>query len=143
MTSQDWKEVEEKLDSFYTLVNLNCDGYIVTLCLKRIDQFKNGICVYVNDYIRGKWLTEDCEERRRFMRPVEKYAYSQKMRASLKKISKRLRNKMGLPDPEKKITFYAPYWTSFKRLKSHLIKNNVNIEMIREQAVIEDVEKSG
>lgn len=132
MTSQDWKEAEERLKSFWSPVRLKCDGYDITLRLERLDQFKNGILVCVNGEIRGEWLSKDCEERRRFMRPVKKSVWTQKQKASLKKISKRLRQKTGLFDPDAKLTFYYLHWTSFKALKSHLIKHNSNIEMVRE-----------
>lgn len=29
-------------------------------------QFQNAIAVYINGSFKGKWLVEDCEERRRF-----------------------------------------------------------------------------
>lgn len=130
MTSQDWKEVEECLKSFYSSVQLNCDGYEITLRLERIDQFKNVIVVYVNGEWKGKWSIEDCEERRRFFRPVKKSTFSQKQKAALKKMSKRLRQKYGYPDPDASYTYYAPYWTSFRALKSHLIKKNSTIKLI-------------
>lgn len=132
MTKQDWKEVEESLKSFYSIARLRCDGYEVAFVLKRISQMKNGICVYVNSVLEGKWLLEDCEERRRFLCPMKKSVYSRKQKEGLKKFSKRLRTRLDLPDPDKKYTYYLPYWTSFKSLKSHLIKNNSNIELVRE-----------
>lgn len=132
MTPQDWKEVEERLNLFSAIVKLRCDGYEVTLVLKRISQFKNAIMVYVNGEIRGSWLAEDCEERRRFYRPRVKSLYSQKQKAALRKVSKKLRKKFGLPNPEAKYTFYDFYWTSFKALKCHLIKHNKSIERVSE-----------
>lgn len=133
MTSQDWKEVEEELKSLYSLVKLKCDGYEVALALRRISQFENAILIYVNGVMKGKWIIEDCEERRRFFQPCSKSSYSQKQKESMKKISKRLRKKYDLPDPDAKYTFYRPYWKSFTALKRHLIKNNNTIEMVREQ----------
>ena len=139
MTSQDWQEVEERLNHFYTFVELICDGYKVTLVLVRVTQFKNVIRIYVDGQIKGIWYTEDCEERRRFFRPVSKYAHTQKEKAHLNKISKSLRRKMGpWYDPNKKYTYYLPSWTSFKTLKSHLIKNNSNIELILEDKTNEN-----
>lgn len=133
MTPQDWKEVEKRLENFWLPVKLKCDEYELTLRLERINQFKNAILVYVNGLMKVKWMTEDCEERRRFFRPKKQSAYSQKQKAALRKMSKRLRQKAGLPDPDDTYTYYIPYWTSFKALKSHLIKNNSNIQLVREQ----------
>lgn len=133
MTPQDWKEVEEKLKSFYDHVKLNCDGYEVTFILRRLSQFKNAIQMYVNGYMKGVWILEDCEERRRFIRPIKRYLHSPKGRARLKKFPKRWRKESKLLDPDAVVVGYLPYWTSFKSLKSHLIKNNQSITLIREK----------
>jgi hypothetical protein len=135
MTPQEWKEVEESLKSFYSLVKLRCDKYEITLCLERQNQFKNAIMIYVNGKIQWKWATQDCEERRRFWKPVHRYVHTQKVRAGLKKMSKRLRVELGdYYDPNKKFTYYTPMWTSFRALKNHLIKNNHKIELIKEES---------
>ncbi|WP_041720240.1 hypothetical protein [Alkaliphilus metalliredigens] len=128
MKSEEWKKVEVKLESFYTSVKLDCDGYEVTLKLERMGQFKNVIAVYVNGSIKGKWYLEDCEERRRFFKPTTRSMFSQKdKKEAYKKLSKKLLKEM---EERFKYTTYQPYWTSFKSLKSHLIKNNNVIELI-------------
>lgn len=132
MTPEDWKEVKERLEDFYSTVKLKCDGYEVILLLGRISQMENAILIYINGEVKGKWLINDCEERRRFMRPVKKSVFSQKQRTQMKTISKKLRQKYGLPDPNASITAYYPYWTSFNSLKRHLIKHNDSIELVRE-----------
>jgi hypothetical protein len=130
LTKEDWKTVEDNLKLFYTLVKLKCDGYNITLRLERLTQFKNGIAIYVNGKFEGKWLIEDCEERRRFLRSVNMFLYTQKQRANMKKISKGLRKKCGLPDPDVRSTYWTYYWNSFQSLKRHLIKNNTTIELL-------------
>jgi len=130
LTTQDWKEVKENPKLFYSNVRLKCDGYEVTLVLGRIAQFENAILVYVNGEMRGKWLTEDCQERRRFMQPVKKSLYSQKQKAAMKKMSKKFRTKYDI-DPDKAYTYYRPHWKSFNSLKRHLIKHNESIELVK------------
>lgn len=130
MTPQDWKEVEKSLKSFYSAVNLMCDGYKVTLLLGPISQFKNALLVYIGGEIRGKWLREDCEERRRFFRSVTKSICSPKEKKAWKKLSKKTRLEL---EAMTRYTSYYSYWTSFRALKSHLIKNNSEIELVREQ----------
>lgn len=129
VTSQEWKEAEERLKSLWSPVKLKCDGYDLALCLERIGQFKNGILVYINGVMKMEWLAEDCEERRRFLRPVKKSVFSQKQKAALRKVSKRVRKENGLPELDASYIEYVPYWTSFRALKSHLIKHNSEIEM--------------
>lgn len=131
MTSDDWKKVEKRLENFYDIVELNCDGYKVELVLTREKPMKNNIVIYINGVIKGEWITNDCEERRRFFRPVKKYLYPQKYRASMKKEPKWLQREF--PNTDRTYTFYVPDWLSFKALKSHLIKNNENIELITKE----------
>lgn len=127
ITAAEWKNVEESLKSFYHVVKLKCDEYVLTLKLEHISQFENGIGFYVNGEFKGKWLMEDCEERRRFFQPVTRSFMTAKQKAMVKKMSKKRRDQV---DEEHKITFYRVYWKSFKALKSHLIRNNQNIELI-------------
>ena len=67
MTAEEWKKVDKSL-KFVTSqgITLKIDGYKVYLFLTQKSQFQNAIAFYVNDEFRSKWLTEDCEERRRF-----------------------------------------------------------------------------
>lgn len=134
MTPKDWKEVGESLKLFYSTVKLRCDGYEVTLLLGRISQFKNAILIYINGVVKGEWLSKDCEERRRFFRPVTKSLFSRKEKSSWKKLSKKTRLEL---EAKCRYTSYYSYWTSFRALKSHLIKNNDNIELIREHPAAE------
>lgn len=130
MNPQEWKEVEESLAILWSPVKLKCDGYEVTFILERISQMKNAILFYIGGVCKAKWALEDCEERRRFLCPVQKSAYTSKQKEGLKKFSKKLRAKLDI-DPDKKFTYYHLYWTNFKSLKRHLIKNNKSIELVR------------
>lgn len=61
------EKVDEALASVWSpCVHLKIDGYKVSLNLTQKSRFQNVIMVYINDEFRGKWLMEDCEERRRF-----------------------------------------------------------------------------
>ncbi len=125
MTQEDWKQVEEKLSWPYGVAILHCDGYRLTLQVKQ-DKMRLVILFYVDGWFKGEWLLNDCEERRRFCRPQERYIHPAKMRTpKLIKIHK----KYGWPLPDKKITSYWPWWNNFKTLKAHLIKNNKSVEI--------------
>lgn len=127
MTPEDWKYVEERLKGLFSPVVLDCDGYRLHLELKRISQFKNAICFYVDGFFKVKWVLDDCEERRRFFRPITKRMLPKK---ASKGISKKMVKQFGL---DKTYTNYRGDWTSFRSLKSHLIKNNKEITLIREE----------
>lgn len=131
MSKEDWAEVEQALKSFYNTVELDCDGYFLSLRLVRTDTFRNAIVFYVNGRYLGKWALDDCEERRRFHRPMQISAYPKKYRAILKKMNKRQRQIVRI-DPDKKITYHSGQWTSFAALRRHLTKHNTDISLIRE-----------
>ena len=86
------------------------------------------IAFYVNGSCKGKWMQEDCEERRRFFRPVKKSAWNAKSRLAMQKMSKRMLKRMNV-DPAETFTVHYPWWTSFKALRSHLVKHNTSIEL--------------
>ncbi len=133
MKDADWKHVEETLAILYHPVELDCDGYRLRLELVRIGKMELGICFHVNGSFQGAWVREDCEERRRFFRPIVRPAYTGAFRKSLGKLRKATRKELGV-DLEKTFTYYAMHWTSFKSLKRHLVKNNQNIELIKGEA---------
>lgn len=126
VTVEDWKNIEQELIRLYNRVVLICDGYDLTLVLERHGQFRNVIAIYVNGVVEGRWIMEDCEERRRFFCPKTKRVYSEKKLAGIKKLSRKLYKELAAA----RYTCYEPYWSSFRAMKSHLIKNNKNIEMM-------------
>lgn len=126
MTNEDWAYVEESLKIPFKFVTLECDGYKLDLCLQRINTYKMAICFYVNGYLKCEWFN-DCEERRRFFKRAEKSILTPEGKKKFKKMSKK--KQAELHDSYFYET-YAPYWTSFKSLKKHLIENNESIELI-------------
>nr|DAZ25494.1 MAG TPA: hypothetical protein [Caudoviricetes sp.] len=128
MTSEDWKQVEKDLKfvDLYT-VKLLIDGYEVSLQLRQISQFRNAIVVYVNGVFRGKWLTEDCEERRRFF-PCKKRCLTNTN--ELKKMG--IRSKKEIQKYKESATYnqYSSAWTNFKAMKKHFEMNNKSIEIL-------------
>ncbi len=125
-TAEEWKEIEDRLSGFYGTVVLRVDGYKITLQVQRIKVRQYAIMLYVEGVFKGKWLGEDCEERRRFCCPRTKFLWSRENRRLGKKAKQRLKS-INI-DMDKKYIWHTPYWTSFKALKAHLLKNNVNIE---------------
>lgn len=132
MTKQDWAYVEEQLKKQFVIVNLICDGYRLSLQLSRIGKMSLAIFIYVNGELNGRWILDDCEERRRFFYPRVRYAMSEKDRKSwVKDFGKRWLKAHNI-DVDKTYTDYLPWWRSFHSLKTHLIKNNTSIELVAE-----------
>lgn len=130
MTKDEWKRVEEALKSFFSPVYLKADGYDVTLILERVDTYRNMIMVYIGGQFKGKWLTEDCEERRRFLQKKVRSLLTAKQKAALKKLSKK-RQKEFAESYHTDYEIYTPQWSSFGALKKHLISNNENIDLVK------------
>lgn len=127
MTPEDWKEVEDLLNGQWCPANLLIDGYKVSYVLTRV-----GMTLKIMTYVNGEWWGawhDECEESRRFACP-KKIGHSRKFKAGLKKLRKSTLKRMRI-DSEKTTIIYSPFWTSFKRLKAHLTKNNKSIELIK------------
>ncbi|HBB28158.1 MAG TPA: hypothetical protein DC000_02725 [Clostridiales bacterium] len=129
MIKEEWDKVEKAVEGMFSIVKLKIDEYEVAIGLRRCGTYKNVIAIYVNGVFEGKWLFEDCEERRRFCRKREKSILSAKQKKYLSKLPKK-RQKELLQDNKTTYTYYEPYWVSFNSLKKHLIKNNNSIELL-------------
>jgi hypothetical protein len=130
MTKEEWKQAEAALKSLYYPVILKADGFEVTLILERVGAYKNMIMVYIGGQFKGKWLSEDCEERRRFLQKKVRSLLTAKQKAGLKKLSKK-RQKEFAESYHTDYEIYTPQWSSFGALKKHLISNNENIDLVK------------
>lgn len=129
MTEAEWKQVDKALRSvFSTGAKLRIDGYEVSLILRQVSQFSNAIVVYINGEFRGKWLVEDCEERRRFFQCKQKSVFSEK---DAKKFGIRSKKRISELKNEHTYNEYSSVWKSFKKMKKHFIDNNQQIELIK------------
>ena len=130
MTKEDWAYVEETVKRPYKIVKLNCDGYILSLRLRRVDVYKLAICVRVNGELSVDWIVNDCEERRRFFRKTQGSILSASGMKIFRKLSKKKQEEWR---GSYFYDIYLPYWTSFRSLKKHLIENNKSIELVKEE----------
>lgn len=131
MTKEEWKKVEGAATSFYSTVHLKADGYDIALVLQRVGPYKNMIMVYVGGEFRGKWLQEDCEERRRFTQKKTHSFLDAKQKAELKDLPKRMQKELAKEHHNFTYDSYSPQWSSFGALKKHLIANNQSIELVK------------
>lgn len=132
MTPEEWKRAESAVHSLVSYADLDVDGYKVSIRMARATPYKNVVQLFVNGEFKGKWLTTECEERRRFIRQTEVSILSKK---DLEDLRKELR--LGKREFEafmkkhnNKCPMYHSTWPSFKALKSHLCKNNENISLL-------------
>lgn len=136
MTTQEWQQAEEKMKGLYGYLKLEVDGFNITLSKELCkDAFK--YFVYIDGEFCGKWLldknTEYSDIRHRFYRLVTKRIISvQKKKQVLSHIkSKKIQAEyIERYDLDKTYSYWDISFSSFKALKSQLIKNNKSIKLI-------------
>lgn len=137
MTKDDWAALEMALGHAYGSAGILADGFEVTF---QVRQYKMHlvICLYINGWMKGEWLSKKTEEATRFCRPVSfslfPPSYVKKLTAGLSKS----RVKAIFPDLNKKGEYYLPEWRSFRSLKRHLIANNKSIELVNPSSVTQE-----
>ncbi|KON47002.1 hypothetical protein AL013_10440 [Mariprofundus ferrooxydans] len=134
-TREQWAEIERELCRPFGYVFLEIDGYDISLQVMR-DGMKLVIGIYVEHLMRGAWIVDNCEERRKFLPERQRNRYTEKQRklwAKLDGLTKRQLDKQkaegtGLYE---KTTFYCFHFNSFRAMKSKLVNNNECIEVVR------------
>jgi hypothetical protein len=136
ITPEQWKLLQQRLEcGLFGEALLQCDEYTIRLHRMRLKGLKQTIGVFVkqeNEYVfKGMWVFEDCDQRRRFFRPVTKFVFPKKFRDQCAKHNRQAKrykmNDQTVFDHDKKVTFYVCDWPRFAALKKHLIANNKEI----------------
>ncbi|MBK5230228.1 MAG: hypothetical protein JJE27_03545 [Thermoleophilia bacterium] len=131
LTPEQWKRVEDALSLSFGTVDLEVDGYDVTLQVSQVAPLKFEIAPFVNGKFKGEWIAKDCEERRRFLREVTRPLYSRSRIASAAaKMSKRAGERFAADFMSGVYTSYRWTWPSFAPLKRHLVKHNTSIRLL-------------
>lgn len=132
MDKKDWDKAKERLSLPFGGVELVADGYTVTLQRVSIkDMFHNAIAVFINGEFKGKWLLEDCEERRRFIAQKSVPLMSRKEIAAYNKAPKSVQRQFKKMR-EARIIQYSSHWTSWNALVKHFEANNQNIRLMED-----------
>lgn len=129
MKPEDWKEVESRLSIPYSSVKLKVDGYNVKIGHALEKPLKYCLVVYIDGKFKMEWALNDCDIRRRFCNRHTKSILTAKEKKALKRERKAFREKII---KDSTYEWYEPYWSSFRSLKSHLIKNNKSIEIVED-----------
>ncbi len=129
MTDIEWIDVHSQLCDSYGvgIVKLLVDGYNITLITEKSSDLKFVIGVYINGKMHFEWMSNDCEERRRFYCQRKKLLISSKKLANLK-ISEKKRAEIR---EKNTYYYYQPYWTSFNAMRKHFEKNNSEIKLVK------------
>ena len=128
MTKDEWAQVEKELRIIWGTVRLDVDGYDIALQLQQVRPTKNAIAIYIDGQFKGKYLAEDCEERRRFVCKSTNNVLRGKQKTDFQKLPKKMQKDMEAKYP---MTYdvYKTHWGSFGALKRHLVANNQDIQL--------------
>lgn len=131
MTPEQWKELEQTLSSSYGFAKLKIDGYNITLNVEPYKGLRSCIAVYVDGEIKTENIIKDCDIRRRFYCKHTKQIVriDKKMTAKMTKAEKKVVEEF---EKENYYEHYEPWWTFFRSMKSHFIKNNASIELLED-----------
>jgi len=132
-TKEQWIDIERQLNSQFSTTYLECDGYLIAAQMVR-DKNKLVIQVYVDGFIRGKWvesvktIDEFADVPKRFYNHSRKNLWPHKLIKDMEKIlGKRRCKNEGYYDV--RYTSF-PWFNSAKSFISHLKKHNQSIELL-------------
>ena len=94
MTDEQWKQMESRLSRPFGSVKMQIDGYEITVVVEPLKGMKLVLMVYVDGYFRGKWLTEDCDIRKRFYYCSKRSLLTAKEKKRLQREKKAIREKI-------------------------------------------------
>ncbi|AXV78906.1 MULTISPECIES: hypothetical protein [Ralstonia solanacearum species complex] len=122
--------IDYELSRPYGMARLECDGYRVDVHVERAKGLSYILMVYVNGGWHPAWTKGECEEAKRFMRPVSRSLFTAKRKADLTKAFGKRGVKQAFPDLDKKITQYMPTWSSAKPMLRHFLKTCSDISLV-------------
>jgi len=135
ITKEQWTQIEAEAGLQFGRVKLLCDGHTISTEVQR-DKMKLVVAVYVDGYIKGEWMSQDCEIRRKFYCEVKRFAWNKKMRDWYIKESKsRLWTKEQraehAAEAKKTHSCWMPCWPNAKALCRHIRKTCTSIEIVK------------
>jgi hypothetical protein len=126
MNKSEWKLVTDALSGVYDRVELEVDGFEISL--HRCQKAKNRLAImtYVNGQFLGKWFSDAACREGDFLRPTIKHLYPLKLRKSFKKTNKRHGTSI---DYDAVIKSRSPFWGSVSAIRKHYEKTFKNIKL--------------
>lgn len=133
--SKEQKEfILKELNSQFSTVRLNCDGYEIALKLVR-HKMKLVVSIYVNGTVKAIWSREPTQHpEAKYLAPHFINRYRPKDKAEIIKIYGKRKALKEYPDLEQKVEYRLPYFSTPQRALSHLCKVSKSIQLTTEIA---------
>ncbi len=122
LTKEQKDELAQKLTNPWARVDLICDGYTVTLSVRRYKALSYRVITYVNGQLNHEWISsKQSFPEQKFLRKEVKSLVSA---AERKKAEKEFGKRWVAKDPfwSGKVTFFNSDWLSGKTAINHLCK---------------------
>lgn len=130
MTKEDWQKVEKALTGTYGFAKLQVDGREAHFQRELVTKNRLGIVTYIDGQWKGVWISAKEEyPEQKYLRKIEKYAWTPAQRAELKKWPKKMLKKYGY-DPDKKRHYFSLIWPSANAIRRHYQKTFTSIELV-------------
>ena len=133
MTKAEWQLVADGLSGTWGIVELEIDGFNITLQRCLISKNRLGTMTYVNGEFKGKWITDKTVREGDFLRPTKKHIYSAKMRNDIKKLNKLLKKhpseRIKDLDPDMVYRSRSSFWGSVAAIRRHYEKTFTSIKL--------------
>lgn len=130
MNKSDWDKVKGALGCTGGKVDLDCDGYNISLIRLPESYMKDWIMVFIDGKTLFQKALKDCEERRRFCREVKRKLPLKDFGMSGKEYSKLSKTRRKEFDGRRTFITFYPAWNNVDTLRRHFEKNNENIKLI-------------
>ncbi|WP_321402649.1 hypothetical protein [Maridesulfovibrio sp.] len=119
LTNEDCERIERALDSSdFVMVYLKIDDREITLRWALKTRFERMVAILVEGKMESEWAEGNSPESK-YWRSTTGFAYSAKDRKTMKRMSKASLKRRGL-NPNERVNYYSPYFTSYKTLLAHL-----------------------
>ena len=109
-----WKKIEEQLYHLFFTIHFKLDGHKITIKREKISDTKCAYVVYIDNYIKGEWNTENFPIIKKVWCKSSKNIYTRKQREKFIKIfgKRDASKKINL---DEKIVSYKAFFLSSKR----------------------------
>jgi len=130
LTKSEWEIVETALMGIYGSCELTIDGYNIRIEKRMSSATKLVYAIFVNDFIKGEWMSQKTPECLKFFCPKSMSVYGKK-HIELCRKSRLFKKEDIVKMEQSKIIYYTPYYASFATLKRILLANNTDFELVK------------
>lgn len=148
ITKEMWQDIEAEMSGSWVNIRFSYKGHDVKVIRVRVSESKTCLQVYIDDFIKGEWVSLKCENGISDKAPEiladvwcrkTKTKFSAKHKKDLEKIFGKRGAKKKYPDLDDKFVFYVPDFSKasvlcrqFKKLEGLELKEAMFLDLKEE-----------